>query len=469
MLVAPKTKVLVVGLGKSGLAAAHLLRELGADLTVTDSQGASVLGDKPAWLKAVNFIPQHSLQDQIDSFQLVVVSPGVPLTLPFLTKAKKLGIPIWSELELGFRYLKGKVVAVTGTNGKTTTTHLLGQLFRDAGYPVIVAGNVGVPLSTLLRNVSVGGVTVLEASSFQLEAVDRFHCWIAVITNITPDHLDRHGSLQEYVRCKANILRNQSESDYAVLNYDDAIVRELRDRTQGTVIYFSRQTIPPAPSVYIEQGWAQVNFGGESYSVVSTSSFSLRGSHNVENCLAAIAVGVAAGIDPAIIAHTLATFPGVAHRLETVDNLGGIEFINDSKGTNPDAAIKALQSFERPIIWIGGGRNKGSSFELLAKEVQKRARYAIVLGESAHEIIEALDAVGYRQYISVSGLEEAVYQAYQLAQPGDVVLLSPACASWDMFRSYEERGDKFKELVSNLREGKQCRKKEGAISTSASY
>lgn len=465
MLVAPRMKVLVVGLGRSGVAAAQLLAELGADLLVTDSQGPDVLSSKPDWYGQARFVPSPRLEDELNDLQLVVVSPGVPLSVPFLAKAKQLGIPIWSELELGFRYLKGRVVAVTGTNGKTTTTHLLGQLFSDAGYSVTVAGNVGVPLCSQVRKSSPDGIVVVEASSFQLETIDQFHCWIAVVTNITPDHLDRHGSLEEYVRCKANILRNQTESDYAILKYDDDAVRKLGDKTSGTVIYFSRQATPPAPAAYIEQGWARVKLGHQAYSISPVSSFSLRGSHNAENCLACIAVAAAAGIDPAVSAYTLATFKGVAHRLETVCDLKGVEFVNDSKGTNPDAAIKALESFEQPIVWIGGGRNKGNSFELLAQAIKRHARYAIVLGEAAEEIIEALKASDYHQYMRVLNLEDAVQEAYRLAQPGDVVLLSPACASWDMFRSYEERGDRFKELVSNLREGKQCRKNEEVVST----
>ncbi|MGB9885538.1 MAG: UDP-N-acetylmuramoyl-L-alanine--D-glutamate ligase [Moorellales bacterium] len=441
-------RVLVVGAGRSGRAAAEVLASLGAAVTLTDLKPASALtlgGLSPRVRVVAGGYPVVSREE----FDLLIVSPGVPLSEPPLAQARTEGLPVWSEIELAYRLSRQPVLAVTGTNGKTTTTALLGQMFRDAGRVTVVAGNIGLPLVGEVVKAPEEAVIVAEVSSFQLETTITFAPRVAVILNITPDHLDRHPDLESYREAKARIFRRQGPQDWTVLNFDDPLVRSLGAETPARVLYFSTRT-ELGEGAFLSGGWIVLARAGERVRLLPVSELSLLGRHNWENCLAAAAAAWAFGLPPEGVAHTLRTFPGVPHRLEPVAEVDGVAYYNDSKATNPDAAIKALEAFERPIILIAGGRNKGASFAELAEKMVGRVKHLILLGEAAPLIEAAARAAGLEEISRVPGLEAAVARARDVARPGEVVLLSPACASWDMFTNYEERGELFKRQVRAL-------------------
>ncbi|HBT48134.1 MAG TPA: UDP-N-acetylmuramoyl-L-alanine--D-glutamate ligase [Peptococcaceae bacterium] len=447
-------RVLVVGLGKSGMAAAGILAGLGAEVVACDKEAKEErevrwLGDKGVRLVLGSYPELEALKPH-----LVVTSPGVPLWEPPLRTARLLGIPVWGELELAYRLLppRSTVIGITGTNGKTTTTALTGQILKDAGYAVKVVGNIGTPLVAEAVKASPGWYFVCEVSSFQLETVELFRPRVAVLLNLTPDHLDRHITWEEYVRCKARIFAAQEEDDFAVLNYDDPVVRELRKQTRGRVFFFSRsQRVERGAFVQGERLYLDLG-DGVRY-LCGAEELALKGGHNLENALAAAAAAGLVGVSARAIAHTLKTFKGVPHRLEFVGEIKGVQYINDSKGTNPEATLKALDAYRQPLILIAGGKNKGSDFTLLARKIRERVKHLILLGEAAPVLWEAAQREGVASVEVVKDLEEAVRRAHSLAEPGDVVLLSPACASWDMFKNYEERGELFKRLVRSLGEG----------------
>lgn len=438
-------RVLVVGAGKSGQAAARVLASLGAAVTLTDRQPASALnldGLPPVVQVVAGGYPPVSA----GLYDLVVTSPGVPLGEAPLQAARAAGIPIWSEIELAYRLTDRPLIAITGTNGKTTTTALVGQMFRDAGRAVAVAGNIGVPLVTEVVRAPQGAVLVVEVSSFQLETVETFAPQVAVILNLAPDHLDRHGDLAGYAAAKARIFARQGAADWTVLNFDDPLVRSMAADVPGRVFYFSTRYLL-GEGVFLDEGTVTVAHQGKRVRLLPVSAFSLRGRHNWENCLAAVAAAWTFGLPAESLAHTLATFRAVPHRLEPVTTENGVLYVNDSKGTNPEATMRALEAFEEPIVLIAGGRAKGASFLPLAEKMRGRVKHLILLGEAAPLLEEAARAVGLAQISRVSSLAAAVARAREVARPGDVVLLSPACASWDMFANYEERGEVFKELV----------------------
>ena len=380
------------------------------------------------------------------AFDLAVISPGVPLSIPLVEGIRLAGIPLIGELELAFRESAIDYVAITGTNGKTTTTALTGQIFADAGVPVIVGGNIGQPLISLVEGLTDDHVVVAEVSSFQLETVREFRPRVAVILNLTPDHLDRHGDMAGYLAAKAKIFHNQSETDFTVLNFDDLPVRRLAEKTRGRVIYFSQEAILER-GVYVDQGRIIANINGQAAVVADCAKIKLRGRHNLENALAATAAACCLGVDPAVIGETLQQFPGVAHRLEFVRKIGEVTYVNDSKGTNPDSTLKALAAYDQPIVLIAGGRNKGSDFHQLAQAIKEKVRQVILVGEAAAVLRQVLADAGYFSVADAPDFSRAVAMASIAASPGDVVMLSPACASWDMFKDFEERGDLFKTLV----------------------
>lgn len=445
-------KVLVVGGGKSGQAVCEFLAAKGAYATLTDSrtyEQMSGLADS-LLAKGVQLELGHYPEVNRDKYDLLVVSPGVPLSIPPIAKAYEIGIPVIGEMELAFRFAVTPIVAITGTNGKTTTTSLIGQLFRDAGYPTLVAGNIGLPLVSQVENYGPEGIIVAEVSSFQLETTSTFAPRVAVVLNITPDHLDRHGSMEEYTRAKALIFAHQQPADWTVLNYDDQITRKMAGDCPGQVIFFSRKhTLEKG--IFVQN--SKIVVAGESgiFEVCDINSLQIPGAHNLENALAAVAAGYAMGVTAVNMAKTLSTFPGVAHRLEHVAHIKGADYINDSKGTNPDASIKALEAYDKPIILIAGGKNKGIDFTEFAAKIKERVRVLIVLGADGYQIAEAAKAQGVSNIFYAGDYKEAVSIAHDQARPGEVVLLSPACTSWDMFKNFEERGDLFKKLVLDLK------------------
>lgn len=444
-------KVLVLGAARSGLAAAEFLKKKGAEVTLADAKSLAQLGEPVKKLASmgVQLALDGNYPDPTD-YHFLVVSPGVPLTVPTVEKAYRSYVPVISEVELAFRYAEAPIVAITGTNGKTTTTSLVGQIFKDAGINTLVAGNIGLPLVSAIEDYDEDDIVVAEVSSFQLETIQTFRPKVAAILNITPDHLDRHGSVENYIQAKSRIFGNQMPFDYTVLNYDDANTAALAKQTMGRVIFFSRKHILDQ-GVYIQNGDIVVTMDGTTTKILPVEKLNIPGGHNLENALAAVACTFPLGVDAEKLAATLSTFKGVPHRLETVATVNGVRYVNDSKATNPDAAIKALEAFEQPIVLIAGGLNKGSSFDEFAKRIKEKVRVLILLGKDGVQIKEAAEALGYQNIIEVQNYQEAVCAAYQIAKPNEVVLLSPACASWDMFKSYEERGDLFRELVLKLR------------------
>ncbi|GEA17082.1 UDP-N-acetylmuramoyl-L-alanine--D-glutamate ligase [Moorella sp. E306M] len=446
-------KVLVVGLGKSGRAAAAELARLGARVTACDHkllEGEELDALSRAGVELIlGRYPEVALLQP----HLVVTSPGVPSWEPPLAGARQLGIPIWSELELAYRLLPPgvKIAAVTGTNGKTTTTALCGQILRDAGLPVVVRGNIGIPLVKEIKEIAPGGYVVCEVSSFQLETVASFRPRVAVILNITPDHLDRHGDLAGYIAAKARLMAFQEAGDFAVLNYDDPLTRDLADKTKARVLFFSRRQ-QPEPGAFLKDDVIYANLGHGEIRLCHRAELSLKGAHNLENCLAASLVALALGVKPEQLIATLKTFPGVPHRLERIAEVDGVLYINDSKGTNPEATMKAIEAYPNPLVLIAGGRNKGSDFTLLAQKMAGRVKYLVLVGEAACDLEQAARRAGIEHIYRASDFKDAVLKAARQASPGDIVMLSPACASWDMFKNYEERGDLFKSIVRELAE-----------------
>lgn len=445
-------RVLIIGAGKTGVAAAQVLHNLGACVTVCDIKRDYLLADTLQQLKDIPVKVIAGVYPDItkSGIDMLVMSPGVPQNIPPVAAAVELGIPVWSEIELASTMFDAPIVAVTGTNGKTTTTSLLGQMFQDAGKATIVAGNIGVPLVGEVNRITSEHIVVLEVSSFQLEAIHTFRPKIGIIINLTPDHLDRHRTMSEYRKVKQSLFRNQGKGDFSILNYDDEYVKSMAADAGGEVIFFSlRHTLDTG--AYLSGEDIYFSYQGKKDYICSKNELYIKGSHNVENALSAICAGRLMGIKSESIRHTLKTFKGVKHRLQLVDEIHGVKYINDSKGTNPDATIKAIESYSEPIILILGGKNKGSNFDGLAKYVSTRVKEVILLGEAAPEIIIALETAGYNKYSQVESLEQAVVRAARIASIGDVVLLSPACASWDMFNNYEERGDLFINQVAALR------------------
>lgn len=443
-------RVVVVGLARSGVAAARLLLAAGARVTAADAKPLDRLGADARELAVagVRTVTGGVPASTFEAADLVVVSPGVPLDGPDVRPARALGVPIIGELELGWRATTADTIAITGTNGKTTTTALAGALVGAGPRPVLVGGNIGTPLAASAASLPGAGIVVCEVSSFQLETIERFHPRVAAVLNVAPDHLDRHGSFEAYRALKARIFENQTADDWAVLNADDDSACALAERTAARVVWFSRRRRVPH-GVWVDEGWITARLDGPALRLVPLAEIPLRGAHNVENVLAAVACALWAGIDAGAIRREVARFQAVAHRIEPVRVLDGVQYYNDSKGTNVDSTIKALESFPEPVLLIAGGRGKGQDFRPLADAARGRVRYAILIGEDAPKLAAALEAAAVA-VVREPSLAAAVDRARTLARGGEVVLLSPACASFDMFDSYEHRGDVFRRLVQEL-------------------
>lgn len=448
-------RFLVIGAARSGKATAEFLIKQGAVVFLNEIKQRDELKEGLAEsLENIGvqlILGEHAQVSKIGPDYLIV-SPGVPFTIPPLLEAKKRGIPVWSEIELAARFSQAPLVAVTGTNGKTTTTTLLGQIFADSGRKVFVGGNIGVPFINEVESVSSDDVAVLEVSSFQLETTEAFRPQVALILNITPDHLDRHDTYEGYLQAKKKIFLNQKASDYLILNYDDLETRSLAEEANCKVLFFSRQHILKA-GFCVSEGWVVKKDNTQVTPIVKVEEIGIKGGHNLENALAAAAAGWVMGVGAESLADSLRTFPGVAHRLEPVLTYQGVRYINDSKGTNPDASIKALEAYQEPIILLAGGKSKGSDFLPLAQKIKEKVKALILIGQAASEIEAAVQKVGYTGYHHVTDYREAVTLASRLAGEGEIVLLSPACASFDMFDNFEQRGDVFKALVLQLAKG----------------
>jgi len=446
-------KVLVVGLGKSGRAAALFLRRRGAQVTVSDVRSADQLAQQiPSLLEAGIIVEagghgMHTFHSQ----DLIVVSPGVPLNTPELVQASNLGLPIIGELELAAHFLKGKILAVTGSNGKTTTTTLLGEILAAGGLQTLVGGNIGVPVIELIDDSTDASWSVLEVSSFQLETTQHFHPAISVILNITPDHLDRHGSFENYAAAKERIFAAQSAEESLVLNADNTPCEEAAARSTARIYWFSIEHAVPQ-GAWLQQG-AVVYRAAENAAteyVMPLSGIPLKGAHNIENVLAAVCAARLAGVSAESIRSSVESFQAVEHRLEYVATRHGVAFYNDSKATNVDATAKAIAAFSGGIHLILGGKDKGSPYTVLGELLRERVSAVYTIGAAAGKIESELR--GVVSLYSCETLEKAVAAAFAAARSGEVVLLAPACASFDQFESYEHRGRVFKQLVKELRD-----------------
>ncbi len=445
-------RVLVVGLARSGVAAARVLAPVAARVVGCDEKPWASLEEPARELAGLGVEMKAGDQrpELLDGIDLVVRSPGVPWDTPLIRAARDGRLELIGELELSYRLLAtDRLVAVTGSNGKSTTTALLGEIFRRAGEKVVVAGNIGVALAAVLDEVDARTTVVVEVSSFQLEDAVEFRPRVGVLLNLAPDHLDRHGSSNEYYRLKWRLFENQNGTDYAVLNADDAAVALGRDRLETTALMFGRRAAP-GPGVWPEDGWLVYDVRETAGKILPVADVRLPGPHNLSNAMAAACAALALGAPPVAIAAGLTSFGGLPHRLEAAGEIGGVKYVNDSKATNVASALVALASYQAPIVWIAGGKGKGEDFAPLADAVRERVRVAVLYGAAGDDIAAALgDAVPVER---VGTVPEAVRAAARRARPGDVVLLAPACTSWDQYRNFEERGEDFKRAVAALRE-----------------
>ena len=441
-------RVLVVGLARTGLVTALFSAGYGAKVTATDerpipevAEAAEKLRLAGVKLELGGFVPETFLEQD-----LIVVSPGVPAKIAPLEAARAQGIPVWSEIELAWRFLRGKLLAITGSNGKTTTTSLVAHILKTSNIPTLVGGNIGTPLLALVESSIDTTVTVAEISSFQLETIDSFRPEIGVLLNLTPDHLDRHLTFEDYAGAKMRMFENQLEKDIALLNADDPEVTR-RMPAKPKIFWFSRQK-RVATGAFLRDDQIIFRNEGSEVELARLADIQLRGQHNIENVLASCAASYLAGAVPAAIAAGVKSFRGVEHRLEFVTEISGVQYYNDSKATNVDAAVKAVEAFPGPLVVILGGRDKGSPYTPLRELLHERARLALLMGEAAEKIAADLgDAV---QFENAGTLHQALDIAARHVQPGDTVLLAPACSSFDQFENYEHRGRVFKELVAHI-------------------
>jgi UDP-N-acetylmuramoylalanine--D-glutamate ligase len=441
-------RVLVVGLARTGVATALFCARHNARVTASETRPESELGNIPAEMREAGVqleLGGHTEKTFLAQ-DLIVPSPGVPADDPFLVTARAKRITVWSEIELAYRFLEGKLIGITGSNGKTTTTTLIHHILKAASMETLLAGNVGTPLISLVEQTKADTVAVVELSSFQLELIERFRPDIGVLLNLTPDHLDRHKTLDAYVAAKARMFENQTELDAAVLNADDPLTGRFVTK-KPQVFWFSRKQ-RMNEGAFLQDEEIFVAHKAKQEMVMKRADISLPGAHNLENVLAAVTAARLAGVDAATIAGAVRSFAGVEHRLEFVAEVGGVRYYNDSKATNVDATLKALDSFPGRILIILGGKDKGSDYSVLQEPLRDKAILALMIGAAAEKIESQIR--GSVATERAGTLERAVELAAQAARPGDVVLLAPACASFDQFENYEQRGRVFKELVRGL-------------------
>jgi len=441
-------RVLVIGMAKSGISAALFCERHGAEVTVSDSKTAEELKKaiEPVKSKNIRLELGTKADELIQHSDIIIISPGVPRDIAALAKADKLNIPVIGEIELAFRFCKAQILAITGTNGKTTTTILTGEIMKAYNDNVAVVGNVGIPFADEVEKLTEKGFAVAEISSFQMETAYEFKPHISAVLNITPDHLNRHKTLENYIAQKEKIFKNQDENDFCVLNYDDEYCRKMAVKTKAKAVFFSTKKVLEE-GVYLKGDIIKLKLSQKEYDICNINEMKIFGNHNIQNAMAAIAITYLAGVPLDIIKKTVTEFKGVEHRIEYVATVDGVEYYNDSKGTNPDAAIQAVKAMKKPTVLIGGGYDKGNDFTQWIEAFDGKIKKLILIGATAQKIKDTAQKLGYTNCEIVETFEQAVQSARETAVCGECVLLSPACASWGMFDNYEQRGEIFKNIV----------------------
>ena len=447
-------KFLVVGTGKSGIAATELLQKEQIAVRLYDSNenlDKQAFYEKNPDLSDVALITGTLPEEEMQNTDILVLSPGVPTDLPMVGTMREMGIAIWGEIELAYAFAKGAVLAITGTNGKTTTTSLLGEIMKNYFKEVFVVGNIGIPYTSVAADTTEESVTVAEISSFQLETIHTFAPKVTAILNITPDHLNRHHTMENYIAAKESITKNQGEGDLCVLNYEDEVLHDFGKQLKVPVIWFSSER-ELEEGYYLKDDMIYFAKAGKVTEIIRTDELNLLGKHNFENVMAAVAMAVGFGVPLEKVQEVLKRFTAVEHRIEYVTTKRGVAFYNDSKGTNPDAAIKGIQAMNRPTYLIGGGYDKESTYDEWIDAFDGKVKELVLIGQTREKIASTAKAHGFTSVVMADSLEEAINICYDHAVSGDAVLLSPACASWGMFTNYEERGRIFKDIVRSLKE-----------------
>ncbi|HHT97042.1 MAG TPA: UDP-N-acetylmuramoyl-L-alanine--D-glutamate ligase [Clostridiales bacterium] len=444
--------ILVYGAGKSGISSVKLLINQSCNIVLFDNNKEYKINDKIInQYSKIKLITGELKNEDLEHIDLVVISPGVPTDTPDIIMVKSKNIIIWSEIELAYHFSKGKIIGITGTNGKTTTTSLVGEIIKKYNDNLYVVGNIGNPFTDIALDTNDDTVIVAELSSFQLETIIEFAPNISAILNISPDHLNRHHTMEEYIKVKKNIYRKQSFNDYCILNYDDIEVRKNENEIKAKIIYFSKKE-ELGNGVYLIKDKIIYSKSNNKTEICNVNELKIIGMHNYENIMAAISITIALNIPLEIIKKAILEFKAVEHRIEYIDTIKGVRYYNDSKGTNPDASQKAVEAMTGPTILIAGGYDKDAAYEGWINSFNGRVKYLVLLGQTKDKIAEQAIKQGYTNIIKVKTLNEAVNISAEKASEGDSVLLSPACASWGMFKDYEERGKLFKQYVNGLLE-----------------
>ena len=447
-------KFLVAGAGKSGIGSVNLLLKTGADVSLYDGKEdleKEALYEKLYEKKEIPLILGNITKEDVSKFNLLVLSPGISVNAPIAQMFRDQEKPVWSEIELAYQASKGRIAAITGTNGKTTTTALTGEIMKNYFKDVRVVGNIGIPYTSMVTGSTGETVTVAEISSFQLETIDTFKPHVSAILNITPDHLNRHHTMENYIRAKEDITKNQTADDYCVLNYEDEVLRDFAAECPAKVIFFSSKS-ELSEGFYLDGDIIIYAHDGVRDEVIDVNELNLLGKHNFENVMAACAMSISFGVPMDKIVEVLKVFKAVEHRIEYVTEKRGVRFYNDSKGTNPDAAIQGIRAMNRPTLLIGGGYDKQSEYDEWIEAFDGKVKELVLIGQTADKIEECAHRHGFMNTVKKDTFEDAVNYCYEHAVSGDAVLLSPACASWGMFPNYEERGRIFKEIVKGFKE-----------------
>ncbi len=449
-----KKKILIAGGGRSGIGAAILLAQRGIGASLYDGNedlDTGAILDRLPGGASLDFVLGPYKEEMADSYDLLILSPGISVNSPIARSFSDRGKAVWGEVELAWQFARGRMAAITGTNGKTTTTALTGEILREHYDKVFVVGNIGTAFTSVANETSDDCAIAAEISSFQLETIDGFCPDVSAILNVTPDHLDRHGTMEVYGDTKLAISKNQSRDQIIILNYDDPITRAMAERSPARPVFFSRKTILDE-GIFLSGDTFIIKEGDLVKEICRLDQIRLLGSHNHENILAAIGITYYMGVEPDEIRRAVMNFRAVEHRIEYVDTVDGVDYYNDSKGTNPDAAIKGIQAMNKPTVLLGGGYDKKSSYDEWIEAFDGKVRWLIVMGATAQAIADTARAHGFDKILFADSFEEAMNLARDKARPGDAVLLSPACASWGMFKNYEVRGQVFKDLVKKFKE-----------------